>query len=163
MEIKTDSWHYKLVNRFCEMDWVRNFCPYMRRLTGILAIFVFVIPSVLFGMAETLVMLVKGREVLDTWLASLGSLVLGYYGVICVILGIIAWLIVIGYLLLILVMYVVGKINNYLETNQSYTSWLRYRIKRRMARQREPNIFVLWCKARHDQICPMVKFVNSED
>ena len=160
MNINTNSWHYRLVNKFCDMWRVNNLCPYMRRLTGILVVIVFVIPSVLFGMANTIVLIVKGREVLDTLLLNFGGDVFHYYGVACTVFGMVAWLLVLGYLLVTLVLYVVGKVAKALDNNESYQSWRYDKAQRSMLR--EPNIFITWCKARHDQVCPMVDFVAEE-
>ncbi|KKL71269.1 hypothetical protein LCGC14_2096650, partial [marine sediment metagenome] len=152
MNINTNTWHYRLVNRVFDMYFVNNLCPYMRRLIGILAIMFIGVPSVLFGMAETIVLIMKGREFLDIWLATFGG-VFHAYGIVCAIFGIVAWLVVTAYLLLTLTLYVVGKVNNALENNQSYQAWrLKKATKVMSPHYREPNIFIQWCKARHDQV-----------
>ncbi len=160
MNINTSSWHYRLVNKFCDMWRVNNLCPYMRRLTGILASIVIGVPSLLYGMTEMVMLVVNGRDFLDAWINS-GSGLFAVYSGVCAAIGFLAWCAVIVFGFGYSVMYVVGKVNNYLENNQSYQSWQYKRAKRAM-KYKKPNIFVEWCKARHDQICPMVDFVSEE-
>lgn len=141
------------------MWYANNLCPYMRRLTLILAAIFIGIPSVLFGMAEVLVMVVKGRDVLNVWINS-GSGIFAIYSALCAVFGLLTWAAGILYGFGYSILYLVGKISKYLETNQSFTSWQYERAKRAM--DHEPNIFIVWCKARHDQICPMVQFVGEK-
>lgn len=159
MNINTNSWHYRLVNKVFDMYFVNNLCPYMRRLMGILAVIVFVIPSVLFGMIEAVLFFVYDREYLS-WIT--GDSFFGWYSATFLIFGMVAWLVVFGYLLVTLTLYLGGKVANYLENNQSYQSWQYDRATRARKVKHEPNIFVEWCKARHDQICPKVDFVKEE-
>lgn len=159
MNINTDTWHYRLVSRFSEIGWVNNLCSYMRRLTGMLAIIFIGIPSVLFGMVNTIVMVVKGREFLDALLATVGN-VFHMYGIVCTMFGMVAWLLTIGYLLVTLTLYIVGKISKSLEANDAWQARQYERAKK--ALHREPNIFIEWCKAVHDRICPLVTFVDEE-
>jgi len=157
MKIKTESWHYRLVNRFSEMIWIDNFCPYMRRLTLILALMVFVGPSVLYGMIEMAVLVIMGKGHM-AWLNT--ETVFGIYSVICQVLGLAAWIIGIVFGAVHLFLYVGGKVNNYLDNNDAWQARQYKKAHKQM--RHEPNIFMQWCKARHDQICPLVEFVSEE-
>ena len=157
MKIKTESWHYRLVSRFSTMHWIDNFCPYMRRLTLILVLMVVAAPSVLYGMIEMAILILMGKGYM-AWLNP--ESVFGLYSIVCQIFGLAAWIIGIVYGTVMAALYVGGKVNRFLENNDAWQARQHDRAKRAM--RHEPGIFMQWCKARHDQICPIVEFVSEE-
>jgi len=158
MKIKRSSWHYRIVSRF---GWGApdNFCPYMRKLTALLVLMLFLVPSALYGMGEVIALVVMGKEAfkevwLNGYLVEWGGTALSIHGIGSLVAGVICWLV-------IAVMGCVWAAETIGETKTAQSIRRKFRSRGVVVRK-EPGVFRQWLTAMHDKACPILEFVNDD-
>lgn len=159
MKIKRSSLHYKIVS---QVGWGApdNLCPYMRKLTALLILMLFLVPSALYGMGEVIAMLVMGKtEFRELWfhgyLTDWGGIGLMVHGVVSFITGVVAWLV-----LIVAACVWTGEVIRETNTAQRIARKFRHRG---VVLVKDPGIFRQWLTAMHDKVCPILEFVDDEE
>ena len=142
LNISKDSWHYKLIVKVLNpWDVESNLCPYVRQvfnaMLGVLLTGVAIIIGVMAAVLMVSIPLIAWTSGITMEIAILFCILWGFVG---------------G---LVLIIY-----HDYTELRP--VSWDKTIFTMPVRKPREPSIFSLWLAAKHDKICPELKFNKGE-
>lgn len=137
LTLNKNSWHYRLTDYF-DHHQEYNLCPYVRQ----------VIKCMLLALLVIILSITLG---------------LGFAGLLFT--PHIAW--TIGFLpgaaLLVCVVWVVLGFGLHEITKDMRISWNRVIYKRKPRQKKEPNIVTEYIQAKHDKICPELRFTSGKE
>ena len=149
MKISKRSLHYRFLNRVSSYTPPRDLCTYMRNLVGwmfIYGVLAVTIPTVVFGMAADVGVLIIGVESFSDLISKYN---IGFYGQtflgVAMGLGVLAWLIA-GVALVCLI---VSKIKS--RRRYPYVSGKRYE---------RTTLIAEWWRAHREKVCPIIEFTE---
>lgn len=166
MNIKKSAWHYRLIKRFSDWAPPSNFCPYMRKLTGIMLLLFFVAPSVVYGMGEAVMLVWWGKDMFnEIWMATLESysMWLAVHGAISALAGMLAW-VVLGVCLIGVTIDLIKKMKDKYDIakmlkQKEAGTWIEPTSEGYV--RSEPTIVTRWLEAIHDKTCPIIEFTEK--
>lgn len=151
--VKKRLWHYKLINDYSPFWPVKSLCGYVWQVVGCSATVIVGVPFTLSAIVMTPLLIIFD-ETVRAWIDSLPFIV-EIWLLAAAVFGGMAWIVGLSMLLIFtlaatgefVVVPAIQKLSHVYYKNSD----------------REPGLFRQWLKAKHDKLCPIIKFEDDDE